>query len=220
MKVKLEPSWHEQLKDEFEKPYFEKLATFVKEEYSTQTVYPKGAEIFNAFTTTPFDKVEVVVLGQDPYHGEGQAHGLCFSVKKGVKSPPSLQNIFKEINTELSIKEHEDGDLNLWAEQGVLLLNSVLTVRASTPGSHAGKGWEVFTDSVIQKLNENKRELVFMLWGSYAIQKGQLIDRKKHLVLEAPHPSPFSVHRGFFGCGHFKKCNEYLKEHHKKVIQW
>jgi uracil-DNA glycosylase len=220
MNVKIEPSWHEVLKDEFDKPYFQKLTDFVKLEYANKTCFPPGGDIFSAFKATPFDKVRVVIIGQDPYHGEGQAHGLSFSVRYGVRIPPSLRNIFKEIKQDLNVDSPLHGDLTRWAIQGVLMLNAVLTVREGEPSSHAGKGWERFTDTVIQKLDDQKSDLVFMLWGAYAAQKGQFIDRNKHMVLEAAHPSPFSADRGFFGCGHFGLCNEYLSDKGESPIEW
>jgi uracil-DNA glycosylase len=218
--VKIEEEWKERLQEEFEKPYFEALTQFVKEEALSQTVYPPGPEIFRAFTCTPFSKVKVVILGQDPYHGPNQANGLCFSVREGIPLPPSLKNIFKEIESDLSIKMSGSGDLEAWANQGVLLLNATLTVRASTPGSHQGKGWEQFTDAVIKVLNEEKEGLVFLLWGAYAQAKAAIVDTKKHTVLTAPHPSPFSVYRGFYGCKHFSKTNEDLKALGKTPIEW
>lgn len=218
--VKIAPDWGDLLKGEFEKPYFRELTSFVKTEYATQTVYPPGKEIFRAFDACPFVKTRVVIVGQDPYHGPGQANGLCFSVRKGVPNPPSLVNIFKEIVSETGQAWPENGDLGRWSEQGVLLLNATLTVRASAPGSHQNRGWETFTDAVIGLLAERKAHLVFMLWGAYAQKKGAFIDRKRHLVLEAPHPSPFSVHRGFFGCGHFLKANHYLNEQGYETITW
>lgn len=220
MDVKIEESWKERLKPEFEKSYFHTLITFVKEEKSHHTVYPPGSLIFNAFDKCPFDKVEVVIIGQDPYHGPGQANGLCFSVNDGVRQPPSLKNIFKEIEDDLGKPAPQSGNLERWAEQGVLLLNATLTVRANTAGSHQNKGWEEFTDEVIRKVSEEKENIVFILWGSYAQKKGQIIDTRKHLVLKAAHPSPFSAHNGFFGCKHFSKTNEYLRKIGKKEIDW
>lgn len=220
MKVSIEESWKSQLKGQFELEYFRELVRFVKEEYKTQTVYPPGQKIFNAFDQCAFDQVKVVILGQDPYHGPGQANGLCFSVADGIKKPPSLVNIYKEIQQDTGTTLPESGNLERWAEQGVLLLNATLTVRARQPGSHQGKGWEEFTDSVVASLNASRENLVFMLWGAYAQRKGAVIDRRKHLVLEAPHPSPFSVHRGFFGCRHFSQCNDYLMRTGKEEIDW
>jgi uracil-DNA glycosylase len=220
--VKIEPSWKEALKGEFEKPYFAELTKFVRDEYKSATVYPSPKFIFHAFELCPFDKIRVVILGQDPYHGAGQAHGLCFSVPENVAVPPSLQNIYKEIQADLGVKPPSTymGNLERWAEQGVLLLNATLTVRASSPGSHQHKGWEEFTDAVIRALSEQKEHLVFILWGKYAQEKGAHIDSKKHLVLKAAHPSPFSAYNGFFGCKHFSKTNEYLQAHGEKPIEW
>ena len=218
--VTVHPSWREILDSEFKKPYFENLKNFVKAEYGSGTVYPPGKLIFNALNHTPYDRVKVVILGQDPYHGPGQANGMCFSVNSAVPLPPSLKNIFKEIKSDLGLPIPENGDLTRWADQGVLLLNATLTVRAHSPGSHQNKGWEEFTDAIIGKLSEKREVLVFMLWGSYAKRKGSIIDRSKHLVLAAPHPSPLSAHRGFFGCRHFSKANAYLEEADKKPIDW
>lgn len=220
MDVRLEASWKEQLKEEFEKPYFKQLAEFVRAEYAGKTVYPPPACIFQALDLVPFDKVRVVILGQDPYHGPGQAHGLCFSVPEGVPMPPSLQNIFKEIRQDLGLPIPKSGNLKHWADQGVLLLNATLTVQAGAAGSHQKKGWEEFTDAVIKKLSEGREGLVFLLWGSYAQKKGEHIDRAKHLVLAAPHPSPLSAHNGFFGCRHFSKTNDYLAAKGEKPIAW
>jgi len=220
MDVRLEASWKEQLKEEFEKPSFEALTEFVRAEYGKKKVYPPPACIFQALDLVPFDEVRVVILGQDPYHGPGQAHGLCFSVPEGVPLPPSLRNIFKEIHDDLGLPTPKSGNLRHWAEQGVLLLNATLTVEAGRAGSHQGKGWEEFTDAVIAKLSEGREHLVFLLWGAYAQKKGAQIDRKKHLVLTAPHPSPLSAHNGFFGCRHFSKTNAYLVEHGEKPIAW
>ena len=221
MNVKIEPSWAEHLKGEFEKNYFAELTAFVKKEYEDGKVYPHPKNIFRAFDLCPFEKVKVVILGQDPYHGEGQANGLCFAVGEGVRVPPSLQNIFKEIQSDLGKPlVHTDGDLARWAKQGVLLLNATLTVRAHSAGSHQEKGWEQFTDAVIRALSEERAGLVFMLWGNYAKAKGAHIDRAKHLVLEAPHPSPFSAASGFFGCKHFSRANEYLTTHDETPIDW
>jgi uracil-DNA glycosylase len=218
--VKIESSWKSRLADEFEKPYFQSLIDFVRNEYRTATVYPPGTEIFHAFDACPFDEVKVVIIGQDPYHGPGQANGLCFSVRDGVRPPPSLVNIFKEIQSDLGKPFPASGDLQRWAEQGVLLLNATLTVRGSTPGSHQKKGWESFTDAVIEKISKEKNNVVFLLWGAYAQKKGEIIDRSKHLVLMSAHPSPFSADRGFFGCRHFSKTNAYLKQHGVKEIDW
>ena len=221
MEVSIEPSWKEKLKDEFEKPYFAELAAFVKDEYKSATVYPSPKFLFRAIELTPFEKVKVVILGQDPYHGKGQANGLCFAVNDGEKLPPSLQNIFKEIESDLGKPvENRSGDLSRWAKQGVLLLNATLTVRAATPGSHQNKGWEQFTDAVIRTLSEEREHLVFILWGNYARAKGASIDRTKHLVLESPHPSPFSAYNGFFGSKPFGKTNEYLEKQGNKSVDW
>ena len=221
MNVKIEESWKQVLADEFSSLYFKNLAAFVKEAYSKGIVYPPGKYIFEAFNRTPFDKVKVVILGQDPYHEPNQAHGLCFSVQKGVRLPPSLVTIYKELEDEFGTKILDrDGDLSHWADQGVLLLNATLTVAAGNAGSHQGRGWEMFTDAVVSKLAEQRENLVFMLWGSYARRKGAVINRKRHLVLECAHPSPLSVYRGFFGCGHFKKANEYLASNGLSVIDW
>lgn len=218
---KLEPSWKQHLEGEFRSPYFADLKRFLLEEkQSGAVVYPPGSLIFNAFNTTPFDAVKVVILGQDPYHGPGQAHGLCFSVQPGVKPPPSLVNIFKELNTDLGLPIPDHGCLQKWAEQGVLLLNSGLTVRAGQPASHQGKGWERFTDAAVKALNDGKEGLVFLLWGKPAQLKGSLIDPKRHHVLKAAHPSPFSAHSGFFGTRHFSKTNAILEASGRKPIDW
>lgn len=220
MDVKIEPSWKEILKEEFEKPYFKNLVDFVKSEYETQKVFPPGKQIFSAFEHTPFDEVKVVIIGQDPYHGQGQANGLCFSVADGVKQPPSLKNIFKELHSDLGKTIPESGNLERWAEQGVLLLNATLTVRASQAGSHQNKGWEEFTDAVIQKLSDQKENLVFILWGAYAQKKGSIINPEKHFIIKSVHPSPFSAHSGFFGSQPFSKTNSYLKSIGKIEINW
>ena len=220
MEVKIEASWKEKLQPEFEKDYFAKLVDFVKSEYATKTVYPPGRLMFNAFDQCPFDKVKVVILGQDPYHEPGQAHGLCFSVSDGVLFPPSLQNIFKEIETDLGIAPPQTGNLLRWAQQGVLLLNATLTVRAHSAASHQNKGWETFTDVVIHRIAEEKEHIVFILWGAYAQKKGEFINPNKHLVLKSPHPSPLSAHRGFFGNKHFSKANDYLRQTGQECIQW
>ena len=220
MEVKIAPSWKSKLVPEFEKPYFKQLIEFVKQEYKTQTVYPPGKEIFRSFDCSDFDNVRVVIIGQDPYHGPGQANGLCFSVRDGVRMPPSLVNIFKEIKQDLGKPIPASGDLERWAVQGVLLLNATLTVRAASPGSHQNKGWEIFTDAVIKKISDEKENVVFLLWGAYAQKKGEIIDRNKHLVLMSAHPSPFSADRGFFGNKHFSKANEYLKRKGVKEIDW
>lgn len=221
MQVTIEESWKEQLMNEFEKPYFEKLIQFVKNEYEKNKCFPPGKQIFSAFDHTPFNKVKVVILGQDPYHGEGQANGLCFSVADGVTKPPSLNNIFEEIKTDVQIPVPSSGNLERWANQGVLLLNATLTVRAHQAGSHQKKGWEQFTDAVISKLSENREGLVFLLWGGYAKKKGAKIDRQKHLVLTSGHPSPLSANRGYwFGNKHFSKTNAYLEKNRKEKIEW
>ena len=220
MDVKIEPSWKSKLNTEFEKEYFLRLSEFVKEEYRKNTIYPPGSLIFNAFNLCPFQKVKAVIIGQDPYHGPGQAHGLCFSVREEIDFPPSLINIFKEIESDLGIKRPVNGNLERWAAQGVLLLNATLTVKAHQAGSHQKKGWEEFTDSVISILNNEKENIVFFLWGAYAQKKGESIDRSKHLVLESVHPSPLSAMRGFFGNKHFSKCNDYLVKHSIEPINW
>ncbi len=218
--MKIDESWKEVLKEEFEKDYFVKLTSFVRQEYKEKTIYPKASNIFNAFNLCPFDKVKVVILGQDPYHEPNQAHGLCFSVLEPTPAPPSLKNIFKEINLDLGITPHESGDLTRWASQGVLLLNATLTVEAHKAGSHQGKGWEEFTDRVIFNLANRKSGLVFLLWGSYAQKKGEFIDQTKHLVLKSVHPSPLSAHRGFFGNHHFSQANNYLIAQGQLPIDW
>jgi len=220
MDIKIETSWKAHLKEEFEKPYFRDLTNFVKPEYETQKIYPPGKLIFNAFEKCPFDKVKVVILGQDPYHEPGQAHGLCFSVPDGVSFPPSLQNIFKEIKNDLDLPIPKSGNLERWAEQGVFLLNATLTVRAHQAGSHQKKGWETFTDNVIRMLSVSGEHLVFLLWGAYAQRKGELIDTTKHLVLKSVHPSPLSAHRGFFGNQQFSTANKYLIAYGKEPIKW
>lgn len=219
--VKLDSSWKKRLLTEFEKEYMKSLRTFLKQEtQNKKVVYPRGTEYFAALNSTPFEKVKVVILGQDPYHGPNQAHGLCFSVKPGVAVPPSLLNIYKELKRDLGLEIPIHGHLQKWADQGVLLLNATLTVEASKAGSHQGKGWETFTDKIVEVLNEEKTNLVFLLWGSYAQKKGECIDSKKHLVLKAPHPSPLSAHRGFLGCQHFSKTNNYLKANGIVSIDW
>ena len=220
MNVQIEETWKEALMPEFSKDYFIRLTDFVRKEYHETTVYPPGRLIFNAFNLCPFDKVKVVIIGQDPYHGPGQAHGLCFSVNDGVQPPPSLVNIFKEINNDLGKPIPQSGNLTRWAKQGVLLLNATLTVRAHQAGSHQRQGWEEFTDAVIRKLAEEKSNLVFILWGSYAQKKGAFIDRNKHLVLTSVHPSPLSAHNGFFGNHHFSLANDYLVKNGKTAIDW
>jgi uracil-DNA glycosylase len=220
MNIKIEESWKQVLADEWNKDYFVNLTHFVRNEYATSQVFPPGREIFAAFDATPFDKVKVVIIGQDPYHDVNQANGLCFSVRDGIPFPPSLLNIFKEIENDLGTPIPASGDLSRWAHQGVLLLNSTLTVRAHSAGSHQNKGWEQFTDEVILQLAQRKENLVFILWGAYAIKKGAFINRMKHLVLTSPHPSPLSAYRGFFGNKHFSLTNEYLVKHGKQPIEW
>jgi uracil-DNA glycosylase len=220
MDIKIEPGWKSKLCAEFEKEYFVRLADFIKDEYRTATIYPPGSLIFNAFDTCPFEKVRAVIIGQDPYHGPGQAHGLCFSVREGVEFPPSLINIFKEIESGLGIPQPSSGNLTRWARQGVLLLNATLTVRAHQAGSHQKKGWEEFTDYVIKVLNSEKNNIVFFLWGAYAQKKGESIDRSRHLVLESVHPSPLSASKGFFGNKHFSRCNDYLIRNGIEPIDW
>ena len=219
--IKIHPSWKEKLQPEFNKAYMQGLKKFLQEQREEgKTIFPKGSQYFAAFDMTPFDKVKVVILGQDPYHGPGQAHGLSFSVQEGIPLPPSLQNIFKELHADLGIPISKTGHLEKWAKQGVLLLNAVLTVEQSKAASHQGKGWEQFTDAVIRHLNDEKEHIVFLLWGSYAQKKAAFVDRKKHLVIETPHPSPLSAHRGFFGSKPFSKINEYLEAHGKTPIDW
>ena len=221
MNVKMEASWKEQLEEEFSKPYFESLTQFIKKEYENHTCYPSGNHIFSAFNHTPFNKVKVVILGQDPYHGPNQANGLCFSVNEGIKHPPSLMNIFKELETDLLIPYPKSGNLERWADQGVLLLNATLTVRAHEAGSHQKKGWEIFTDAVISKLSEEQEGLVFLLWGGYAKKKGAKINTQKHIVLTSGHPSPLSANRGYwFGNKHFSLTNSYLSKTKKQPINW
>lgn len=221
MKPKIDSSWLELLKDEFESTYFAQLRDFLVEEKKTQQVFPPGSLIFNAFDHTPVENVKAVIIGQDPYHGPGQANGLCFSVNDGVKFPPSLQNIFKELKTDIGMEIPFSGNLTKWADQGVLLLNATLTVRARYAGSHQGKGWEQFTDAAIRKLADKQENLVFLLWGRFAQNKSDLINSNNgHLILKAPHPSPFSAHSGFFGCKHFSKCNEFLSSKGLEPIDW
>lgn len=220
MDVKIEPSWKKILENEFEQNYFKSLVEFVKHEYSSKEIFPPAKDIFNAFNLCPFNEVKVVIIGQDPYHGPGQAHGLCFSVRSGISFPPSLRNIFKEINSDLGVPVPQSGDLTRWALQGVLLLNATLTVQAHQAGSHQKKGWEKFTDAVIKVVSEQNTHVVFLLWGAYAQQKGQVIDQSKHLVLESVHPSPLSASRGFFGNHHFSRANSYLVENGKEAIKW
>jgi uracil-DNA glycosylase len=221
--IQLEAGWKKHLLGEFTKPYMMELKSFLKAEYNKKKViHPKGTEYFNAFNFTPFEKVKVVILGQDPYHGDNQAHGLCFSVPKTTGIPPSLVNIYKEIQSDLSLEKKffGHGNLTCWAEQGVLLLNSVLTVEHGKAAAHQGKGWEQFTDFAIREISEHRKNVVFMLWGSYAHKKGEVINATNHLVLRSPHPSPLSAHRGFLGCRHFSKANEYLKKHGIKPVDW
>lgn len=220
MNVRLEPSWKEALKTEFDKEYFAKLADFVKSEYQHHRIYPPGGQIFNAFDFCPLDQVKVVIIGQDPYHGAGQANGLCFSVAEGVRMPPSLVNIFKELKTDLGVDLPPHGSLERWAKQGVLLLNATLTVRASSPGSHQDKGWEEFTDAAIKAVSEKREGVVFILWGAYAQRKGSIIDGSKHFVIRSAHPSPFAAHKGFFGSRPFSKANQYLANNGKNIINW
>lgn len=220
MEIKIEESWKQLLSGEFNKPYFVQLTQFVKSEYSNHPIYPPGKLIFNAFDKCPFDEVKVVILGQDPYHEPGQAHGLCFSVPEGIAFPPSLQNIFKEVSTDIQQPIPASGNLEHWANQGVLLLNATLTVRAHQAGSHQKKGWETFTDRVIQLLSESGEHIVFLLWGAYAQKKEVLIDQNKHLILKSVHPSPLSAYRGFFGNQHFSKTNQYLAKNGKEPIHW
>jgi len=220
MDVKIAESWKKRLNAEFEKAYFIELVNFIKSEYATFKVFPKGSQIFNAFDHCAFDDLKVVIIGQDPYHGEGQANGLCFSVNNGVRKPPSLVNIFKEIKDDLGLEIPESGNLERWADQGVLLLNATLTVRSQSPGSHQNKGWELFTDAVIQKISEEKEGVVFLLWGSYAQKKGEVIDATRHNILSSAHPSPFAAHRGFFGNKHFSQTNTYLEQKGLKPIAW
>ena len=220
MNVRIEPSWHTQLAAEFDKPYFAALTAFVRSEYTAGTCYPPGKLIFNAFNLCPFDKVKAVIIGQDPYHEPGQAHGLCFSVNDGGRFPPSLVNIFSEISSDLGKPVPQSGSLVRWAEQGVLLLNATLTVRAHQAGSHQRRGWEEFTDAAIRALSAGRKHIVFILWGSYAQSKAQLIDASKHLILRSVHPSPLSAHRGFFGNRHFSKCNKYLQDNGIEPIDW
>ena len=220
MDVKIEQSWKNILTDEFDKEYFKNLVEFVKSEYNSHTVYPLGKQIFSAFDYCKFNELKVVIIGQDPYHGAGQANGLCFSVSDGIRKPPSLINIFKEVNDDLGIPIPESGNLERWAKQGILLLNATLTVRANQAGSHQKKGWETFTDAVIKAISDKKERVVFILWGAYAQRKGTVIQTDKHCVLQSAHPSPFSAHNGFFGNKHFSKTNQYLEKTGKKPIEW
>ena len=220
MEVKIASDWKALLAEEFSKPYFEELTRFVKEEYATRRIYPRGSNIFRAFDKCPLDKLKVVIIGQDPYHGPGQAHGLCFSVDEGVPHPPSLQNIFKEVAADIGTPIPTSGNLDRWSEQGVLLLNAVLTVREHEAASHAGKGWEQFTDAVVRKIAERKRGVVYLLWGSYAQKKGAIANPAENCILKAVHPSPLSAYRGFLGCKHFSKANEYLISTGQTPINW
>ena len=218
--VRMAEDWKELLAEEFDKPYFNDLVRFVKEEYAQGVVYPSGANIFRAFDQCPFERLKVVIIGQDPYHGPNQANGLCFSVNDGVAFPPSLQNIFKEVSSDIGVAMPTSGNLDRWAEQGVLLLNAVLTVRAHNAASHAGRGWEQFTDAVVRTVAERKQGVVYMLWGSYAQRKGAIVDGSKNLILKSVHPSPLSAYRGFFGCKHFSLANGYLKQLGMEPICW
>ena len=220
MDVKIAADWKALLQEEFDKPYFAELIRFVKEEYATHRIYPRGSNIFRAFDKCPLDRLKVVIIGQDPYHGPGQAHGLCFSVEEGVPHPPSLQNIFKEVAADIGTPIPASGNLDRWAEQGVLLLNSVLTVREHAAASHAGRGWEQFTDAVVRKIAEQKNGVVYLLWGSYAQRKGSMADPARNCILKAVHPSPLSAYRGFLGCKHFSKANEYLLSTGQTPINW
>jgi len=220
MEVKIEYSWKKYLQEEFEKDYFKKLTEFVRSEYQSKTCYPSASKIFNAFEHTPWEKVKVVIIGQDPYHGPNQAMGLCFSVQAGIPYPPSLQNIYKELKDDIGRDSITKGDLTPWADQGVLLLNSVLSVEAGKAASHAGKGWEEFTDAVIKKLSEEKGNLVFILWGSYAQKKGMVVDSTKHFIIKSAHPSPLSAYNGFFGSKPFSRTNDYLKKNDHSEIEW
>ena len=220
MDVRIAEDWKEILREEFSKPYFEELVSFVKQEYASGEVFPAGRNIFRAFDKCPFDKLKVVIIGQDPYHGDGQANGLCFSVNEGVPFPPSLKNIFKEVSDDIGVPVPRSGELDRWAEQGVLMLNAVLTVRAHNAASHAGHGWERFTDAVVKAIAERKQGVVYMLWGSYAQRKGAIANPKQNLILHAVHPSPLSAYRGFFGCKHFSQANNYLISIGKEPIEW
>lgn len=220
MEVKIAQDWKELLKEEFDKPYFEELISFVKEEYATRRIYPRGSNIFRAFDKCPVEKLKVVIIGQDPYHGPGQANGLCFSVADGVPFPPSLRNIFQEVSTDTGAPIPSSGNLDRWAEQGVLLLNAVLTVREHEAASHVGRGWEQFTDAVVRAIAARKEGIVYLLWGSYAQRKGAIADPQKNCILKSVHPSPLSVYRGFWGCKHFSKANDYLIAHGQTPINW
>lgn len=218
--VRIASDWKQILSSEFSEPYFDELVSFVKQEYASGTVFPAGRNIFRAFDKCPFDKLKVVIIGQDPYHGPGQANGLCFSVGEGVPFPPSLQNIFKEVSNDIGVPTPESGELDRWAEQGVLLLNAVLTVRAHAAASHAGHGWERFTDAVVRAIAQQREGVVYMLWGSYAQKKGSIVDPTRNLILKAVHPSPLSAYRGFFGCKHFSAANSYLEARGESPILW
>jgi len=220
MDVKIASSWKSHLEEEFKKPYFIELAQFVREEYKSQKIYPPGSLIFSAFDHCGFDQLKLVIVGQDPYHGPNQANGLCFSVRDGIRHPPSLQNIFKEINNDVGVPVPTSGNLERWADQGILLLNATLTVRAGQAGSHQNKGWEMFTDAVLKTISDKKEGVVFLLWGAYAQKKGALVDQTRHHVLKAAHPSPFSAHSGFFGSKHFSKANQYLRDKGLETISW
>lgn len=220
MLVKIEESWSKILEEEFDKTYFNSLIAFVEKESTGNTIYPSEQLIFSAFDYCPFYSTKVVIIGQDPYHGAGQANGLCFSVNEGIAVPPSLRNIFKEIENDIGKKAPLSGNLKRWAAQGVLMLNATFTVKANSPGSHQQQGWETFTDAVISQLSANREKLVFLLWGAYAVKKGAIIDTQKHLILTAAHPSPFAAYRGFFGCGHFSKTNAYLRQHGMQEVDW
>ena len=220
MDVRIERSWKDRLQSEFDKDYFQRLTEFVRNEYQTEKIFPPAKLIFNAFDHCTFDNLKVVILGQDPYHGPGQANGLCFSVNNGIKHPPSLVNILNEIRNDIGTPIPENGNLERWADQGVLLLNASLTIKAHDAGSHQNRGWEEFTDRVIKIISDQKEQVVFLLWGSYAQRKGEIIDKTRHLILQSPHPSPFSVHRGFFGCKHFSKSNVYLTTNGESPIVW
>lgn len=220
MNVSIAPDWKALLQEEFEKPYFAALADFVREEYATRRIYPRGSNIFRAFDKCPLDRLKVVIIGQDPYHGPGQANGLCFSVGEGVPFPPSLRNILQEVADDTGAPIPASGNLDRWAEQGVLLLNAVLTVREHEAASHAGRGWEQFTDAVVRRINAEKQGIVYLLWGSYAQKKGAMVDSARNCILKSVHPSPLSVYRGFWGCKHFSKANEYLTNQGKTPITW
>ena len=220
MSVKIEESWKKRLESEFEMEYFVRLIEFVRDEYAKKRIYPPGSLIFSAFDHCPFNQVKVVIVGQDPYHGAGQANGLCFSVADGIRHPPSLQNIFKEIQDDIGQPIPQSGNLERWADQGVLLLNATLTVEASKAGSHQNRGWETFTDAVLEVVSKEKENVVFLLWGAYAQKKGSFLDASKHMILKSPHPSPFSAHSGFFGCKHFSKTNQYLTSQGLTPISW